>query len=57
LAKRLSLGNGIAFEFWQANDMDVDIHSADMLFIDTLHTYCHLTYELEKFSPTSENSL
>jgi len=22
-----------------------------LLFIDSLHTYCHLTYELEKFSP------
>jgi len=51
LAKRLAAGNGISFDFWQANDMHVDIGPTDMLFIDTLHTYCHLTYELEKFSP------
>ena len=31
--------------------MDIDIPPAEMLFIDSLHTYCHLTYELEKFSP------
>ncbi len=50
-AKSLAEASGIAFQFWQANDMDVDIEPADMLFIDSLHTYCHLTYELEKFSP------
>lgn len=50
LAKQLAEGNNIAFTFLQANDMDIDIETADMLFIDSLHTYCHLTYELEKFS-------
>ena len=51
LAQSLARGDGISFEFWHANDMDVEIPLVDMLFIDTLHTYCHLTYELEKFSP------
>jgi hypothetical protein len=51
LAKTLSAKNGIDFQFVQADDMNVDIEPADLLFIDTLHTYCHLTYELEKFSP------
>lgn len=51
LARRLSEDNGITFSFWEANDMDVDIEPTEMLFIDSLHTYCHLTYELEKFSP------
>jgi|GEM_PF-515531 len=51
LAKRLAEESGIQFSFWQANDMSVDIESTEMLFIDSLHTYCHLTYELEKFSP------
>ncbi|HEX2579070.1 MAG TPA: hypothetical protein VHK67_01540 [Rhabdochlamydiaceae bacterium] len=51
LAKRLAQDNGISFSFWQANDMNVDIEPTEMLFIDSLHTYCHLTYELEKFSP------
>lgn len=51
LAKTLSEKNGINFSFCQANDMEIELEEADMLFIDSLHTYCHLTYELEKFSP------
>jgi len=54
LAKHLAKENGINFQFWQINDMAInidDINPVDMLFIDSLHTYCHLTYELEKFSP------
>jgi beta-1,4-mannosyl-glycoprotein beta-1,4-N-acetylglucosaminyltransferase len=50
-AKRLAEGNGIAFNFWRANDLNIDIEPTELLFIDSLHTYCHLTYELEKFSP------
>jgi hypothetical protein len=50
-ARKISEDLGIAFEFWKANDMDVEIPVCDMLFIDSLHTYYHLTYELEKFSP------
>lgn len=51
LAERLVRANGIHFTFIQGNDMDIDPIEADMYFIDSLHTYCHLTYELEKFSP------
>lgn len=51
LAKVLAQDHGIQFTFWEMNDMDVDLPHADMLFIDSLHTYCHLSYELEKFSP------
>lgn len=50
-AKSLAEQNGITFNFLQANDMDIELEQADMLFIDSLHTYCHLTYELETFSP------
>jgi cephalosporin hydroxylase len=50
-AKWAAEESGILFSFQQANDMDVDIGLTEMLFIDSLHTYCHLTYELEKFSP------
>ena len=50
-AKQLAENNGIYFQFWQADDMTINIPPTDMLFIDSLHTYCHLTYELEKFSP------
>lgn len=51
LFDRLAESNEIAVQFWQANDFDIDIETTDMLFIDSWHTYRHLTYELEKFSP------
>jgi len=54
LARRLARENGIFFQFWKQNDMTINIEDVpfiDLLFIDSLHTYCHLTYELEKFSP------
>ena len=50
-ATQLAELNDLSFQFWEANDMDIDILPAEMLFIDSLHTYLHLTYELEKFSP------
>lgn len=50
LAKELAKRNNIFFKFVQANDMQIELEPTDMLFIDSLHTYCHLTYELEKFS-------
>lgn len=50
-ANRLATSNHIAFTFWEANDMTIRIPPVDLLFIDSLHTYCHLTYELETFSP------
>ena len=47
-----SVASGIDFEFWIINDMEIEeLEPTDLLFIDSLHTYCHLTYELEKFSP------
>ena len=45
---------GIQFKFVNDNDLDIEIEPADMIFIDSLHTYCHLTYELEKFSPMAK---
>lgn len=51
LASRLAEANGVSFQFWHANDMTVDFGTVDMLFIDSMHTYAHMTYELEKFSP------
>lgn len=50
-AHNLAVRNGVSFNFIEANDMDIDIQPTDLLFIDSLHTYAHLTYELEKFSP------
>lgn len=51
LAEYLAATHDITFTFWKKNDRDVDIPPAEMLFIDSLHTYCHLTYELETFAP------
>lgn len=51
LANELAIENGVAFEFLQANDMNIEIRETDLLFIDTLHIYAQLRYELEKFSP------
>lgn len=51
IAKRLSKEGRISFQFRQKNDLNIRIRETDLLFIDSLHTYCHLTYELEKFSP------
>ncbi len=50
LARQLAEANGIHYQFWRGNDMDIEIEPTDLLFIDSLHTYCHLTYELEKFA-------
>ena len=44
---------GIQFNFICRDDMLIDsteVGPCDMLFIDSLHTYCHLRYEIEKFS-------
>lgn len=49
----LAKAHDIEFYFYQANDFNIkasNLPLVDMLFIDTLHTYCHLTYELENFS-------
>jgi hypothetical protein len=51
LARTLAKGSGIQFEFWEADDTKIEIPAAEMLFIDSLHLYCHMTYELETFSP------
>jgi len=50
LAQSLAESNGIHFDFWLAHDLTITIECVDMLFIDTLHTYCQLTAELEKFA-------
>jgi len=53
LSKRLASENGISFQFVHENDFFTELKErADLLFIDSTHTYCHLTYELEKFSPS-----
>jgi len=51
LAERLAVEKGISFTFRNGNDLYLDIEETDFLFIDSMHTYCHLTYELETFSP------
>lgn len=57
LAQRLTQDNGIGFKFIMMNDMEITedlVPQVDLLFIDSLHTYCHLMYELEKFSPKAK---
>ncbi len=51
LASHLAESAGVSFQFIQGNDFELDIEPTDLLFIDSWHTYCHLTYELEKFAP------
>ena len=50
LAKEEAEKHGIIFEFIRGNDLYLDIEPTDLLFIDSMHTYCHLLYELETFS-------
>lgn len=53
LAKTLAERKGLGFRFFARNDMTIapkEIGPVDMIFIDSLHTYCHLTYELERFA-------
>lgn len=51
IAREEAEKQGISFRFSKADDLTIEIEPADFLFIDSLHTYCHLTYELETFSP------
>ncbi len=51
LVGELAPENGVAFQYLQVNDMDIEISETDLLFIDTLHIYAQLRYELEKFCP------
>ncbi|HSX26205.1 MAG TPA: hypothetical protein VLE89_04270 [Chlamydiales bacterium] len=51
LARKFATEQGIEVLFQMENDLYIDLDPVDLLFIDSLHTYCHLTYELETFSP------
>ena len=52
LAKQQAEKNNIQFRFQRINDLHLtSLEPTDLLFIDSMHTYCHLTYELETFSP------
>jgi hypothetical protein len=51
LAERLANENNISFRLSQVHDEYSNIEPTDMLFIDSFHTYCHLTFELESFCP------
>jgi hypothetical protein len=51
IAKSAASENGISFNFIQADELNLDIAPTDLLFIDSLHTYAHLAYELETFAP------
>ena len=51
LAEKFAQERGIAFSFRRCNDLYTEIEPTDLLFIDSMHTYCHLSYELDAFSP------
>jgi len=36
------------FSFLQANVLEIEIENTDLLFIDTYHTFCQLSQELER---------
>ena len=60
LAKLCAEKKGLDFNFFAKSDMLVspeEIGNVDLIFIDSLHTYCHLTYELEKFSHLAQKYL
>ena len=46
-AKKLSVENGIKFDFLEQNVLTANIEETDLLFIDTAHTYHQLSQELK----------
>ena len=55
IAEKICNDNSIKFNFIAKNDMLIEeTFESDIIFFDSLHTYCHLTYELEKFSGMSK---
>ena len=62
-ANNLCKIKGVDFKFIIGKEMNLSkdqmdmIGEVDMVFIDALHTYCHVTYELEKFSPLTRKYL
>ena len=50
LARKIAREKRLRFFFQKGNDFSLNIDPTDLLFIDSTHTYCHLTYELETFS-------
>lgn len=51
VAYDLAEAEGIAFEYMDGNCKLSDLPSTDLLYIDSVHTYCHLTFELEAMAP------
>lgn len=51
LAQELANAHQISFQIWLGNNFYFEMPPTDLLFIDTFHTYRHLTFELETFSP------
>lgn len=47
IAESLCREEGINFKFIQASTMSIEIEETEMLFIDTIHTFEHLSKELK----------
>ncbi|MFN2333590.1 MAG: hypothetical protein ABR550_04100 [Wenzhouxiangellaceae bacterium] len=50
LLERLASKAGTDFRFREENILKADIEATELLFIDSTHTYEHLTVELERFA-------
>ncbi len=50
VAYDLAEAEGIEFEYMDGNCKLSDLPSTDLLYIDSMHTYCHLTFQLEALS-------
>ena len=49
--KEIVEGVQLSFRFWHVDDLQIDrLEPTDLLFLDSLSTYYHLSYELETFS-------
>lgn len=48
--KKFAKKNKIHLFFWRVEDAYIEIESTDMLYIDSLRTYYHLSHELRTFS-------
>ena len=60
LAQEIATNRGIDFNFIVQNDLSIDpssIGEVDMIFIDALHTYAHVTCELHLFAPLAKRYL
>lgn len=47
--KKAAHKEGIDFKYWSVNDLYIQLEPVDMLYLDSIHTYRHLTTELASY--------